>query len=138
LCDSLAEPAPPAAAVARAHGGAWPMAGRAWLPQELLARRETLRRARARPSRPIERLTDAHPRAVFPLDESERRRRDLDQRVQAPAGRAELPRNDAERQQQLAGLAASPEAFSARGCGTGWPRRPSSSAGAACRCWSTA
>ena len=40
LCTLLAEPEPLAAAVARAHGGAW-------LPQELLARRETLRRAQA-------------------------------------------------------------------------------------------
>src|SRR3954452_23142730 len=40
LCALLSGPEPLAAAVSRAHGGAW-------LPQELLARRETLRRAQA-------------------------------------------------------------------------------------------
>ena len=40
LCALLSEPEPLAKAVARAHGGAW-------LPQELQARRETLRRGRA-------------------------------------------------------------------------------------------
>ena len=48
-------------AVARAHGGAW-------LPQELLARREALRRGRAHLQQHIERLTDAYLRAVIPLD----------------------------------------------------------------------
>ena len=107
LCALLGEPEPLAAAVARAHGGAW-------LPQELLARRETLRRAQAHLSQQLERLTDAYLRAVIPLDEYERRRRDLEQRVQALAGQEELLRNDAERQQQLAGVAASLEAFRAR------------------------
>ena len=62
----------------------------------------------------IERLTDAYLRAVIPLDEYERRRRDLEQRVQALAGQEEQLRNDAARQQQLAGVAASLEAFRER------------------------
>ena len=107
LCALLREPAPLAAAVARAHGGAW-------LPQELLARRETLRRGQAHLRQQIERLTDAYLRAIIPLDEYERRRSDLEQRMQALAGREELLRNDAARQQELAGVAASLEAFRAR------------------------
>jgi site-specific DNA recombinase len=107
LCALLREPAPLADAVARAHGGAW-------LPQELLARRETLRRAQVHLSQQIERLTDAYLRAVLPLDEYERRRRDLEQRTQALAGQDEMLRNDAERQRQLAGVTASLEAFRAR------------------------
>ena len=87
-------------AVARAHGGAW-------LPQELLARRETLRRGQAHLRQQLERLTDAYLRAVIPLDEYERRRRDLEQRVRALAGQEEQLRHDAARQQQLAGVAAS-------------------------------
>ena len=75
----LSEPEPLATAVARAHGGAW-------LPQELLARRETLRRGRAHLQQQLERLTDAYLRAVIPLDEYERRRRELEQRVKR-AGR---------------------------------------------------
>jgi site-specific DNA recombinase len=107
LCALLSEPEPLAAAVARAHGGAW-------LPQELLARRETLRRAQAHLSQQLERLTDAYLRAVIPLDEYERRRRDLDQRMQALASQEELLRNDAERQQRIANVATSLEAFRTR------------------------
>jgi hypothetical protein len=65
-------------------------------------------------SQQIERLTDAYLRAVLSLDEYERRRRDLEQRMQALAGQEELLRNDAQRQQQLAGIAASLETFRAR------------------------
>ena len=107
LCALLGEPAPLATAVARAHGGAW-------LPQELLARRDTLRRAQAHLHQQIERLTDAYLRAVLPLDEYERRRRDLEGRAQALAGQEELLCNDAERRQQLAGVGASLEAFRGR------------------------
>ena len=107
LCALLGEPGPLASAVARAHGGGW-------LPQELLARRETLRRGQAHLRQQLERLTDAYLRAVIPLDEYERRRRDLEQRVRALAGQEEQLRCDAARQQQLAGVAASVEAFRAR------------------------
>ena len=107
LCTLLAEPEPLASAVARAHGGAW-------LPQELLARRETLRRGQAHLGQQLERLTDAYLRAVIPLDEYERRRRDLEQRMQALAGQEEQLRSDAARQQQLAGIAATLEAFRGR------------------------
>jgi site-specific DNA recombinase len=107
LCNLLGSPEPLAAAIARAHGGAW-------LPQELLARRETLRRAQTHLSQQIERLTDAYLRAVLPLDEYERRRHDLEQRMQALAGQEELLHNDAQRQQQLAGIAATLEAFRER------------------------
>src|SRR3954466_1692678 len=103
----LSEPEPLAAAVARAHGGAW-------LPQELQARRETLRRSQVHLGQQIERLTDAYLRAVIPLDEYERRRRDLEQRARALAGQEEQLRCDAARRQQLAGVAASVEAFRAR------------------------
>jgi site-specific DNA recombinase len=107
LCALLREPAPLATAVARAHGGAW-------LPQELLARRETLRRGQAHLRQQLERLTDAYLRAIIPLAEYERRRSDLERRMQALAGQEELLRNDAARQQELAGVAASLEAFRAR------------------------
>ena len=107
LCAMLAEPEPLARAVARAHGGAW-------LPQELLARRETLRQGQASLRQQLERLTDAYLRAVIPLDEYERRRRDIEQRVQALSGQEEQLRHDAARQQQLAGIAASLEGFRER------------------------
>src|SRR3712207_4354835 len=62
----------------------------------------------------LERLTDAYLRAVMPLDEYERRRRDLEQRLSALARQEEQLRDDTERQRQLAGLATSLEAFRAR------------------------
>src|SRR3712207_7624647 len=62
----------------------------------------------------LERLTDAYLRAVIPLDEYERRRRDLEQRVGALARQEEQLRDDAERQRQLTDLAASLEAFRER------------------------
>src|SRR3954452_12242924 len=61
-----------------------------------------------------EQVPDAYLRAVMPLDEYERRRRDLEQRLSALARQEEQLRDDAERQRQLAGLAASLEAFRER------------------------
>ena len=107
LCTLLSEPEPLAAAVARAHGGAW-------LPQELLARRETLRRGQAHLHQQLERLTDVYLRAVIPLDEYERRRHDLEQRVRALSAQEEQLRDEAARRKHLAGVAASLEAFRAR------------------------
>jgi site-specific DNA recombinase len=107
LCALLREPAPLAAAVARAHGGAW-------LPQELQARRETLRRGQAHLRHQLERLTDAYLGSIIPLDEYGRRRRDLEQRMRALAEQEEQLCQDAARRQQLAGVAASLEAFRAR------------------------
>jgi site-specific DNA recombinase len=107
LCALLSEPEPLAMAVARAHGGAW-------LPQELLARREALRRGRAHLQQQIERLTDAYLRAVIPLDEYERRRRELEQRVKALAEQEEQLHDDTARQHQVAELTVSLEAFRER------------------------
>lgn len=107
LCALLSEPEPLAAAVARAHGGAW-------LPQDLLARRETLRRGREHLHQQLERLTDAYLRAIIPLDEYERRRRDLEQRVRALSAQEDQLRDETARRQHLAGVTASLEAFRAR------------------------
>jgi site-specific DNA recombinase len=103
----LSEPGALATALVRAQGGAW-------LPQELQSRRDTLRRGQVQLQQQLERLTDAYLRAVIPISEYERRRRDLEQRLAALAGQEEQLRNDAERQRQLAGLAASLEVFRAR------------------------
>jgi site-specific DNA recombinase len=107
LCALLSEPEPLAIAVARAHGGAW-------LPQDLLARRETLRRGRGHLHQQLERLTDAYLRAIIPLDEYERRRRDLERRVQALSAQEDQLRDETARRQHLTGVTASLEAFRAR------------------------
>ncbi len=67
LCDVLMHPALLCAALTRAYGGDW-------LPQELQARRENLRKARARVHQQLDRLTDAYLHAIIPLEEYERRR----------------------------------------------------------------
>jgi site-specific DNA recombinase len=51
-----------AQALERAHGGHW-------APQELQARREQLRQARASVTSHIDRLTQAYLKAVMPLSE---------------------------------------------------------------------
>jgi site-specific DNA recombinase len=107
LCALLSEPSHLATALARAHGGAW-------LPQELTARRENLRRGQTNLREQLDRLTDAYLRAIIPLDEYERRRRNLEQRAQALAAQEMQLRSDAERQQHLAAVAASLEAFRER------------------------
>ena len=86
----------------------------AWLPQELQARRETLRRGQAQLRQQLERLTEAYLRAVIPLDEYERRRRELEQRAQALAAQEEQLRRRRAAGRQLAGVAASLETFCER------------------------
>ncbi len=107
LCALLTEPAPLSAALERAHGGAW-------LPQDLAARRDHLRRGQAHLAQQLERLTDAYLHAVIPLDEYERRRRPLEQKHAALGAQAAQLAGDAERRRELAGVAASLEAFRAR------------------------
>jgi site-specific DNA recombinase len=63
-------------ALERAWGGNW-------LPQEMQARRENLRRGRRSIERQLERLTEAYLKEVIPLAEYERRRRDLEQQQEA-------------------------------------------------------
>ncbi|HEY0410406.1 MAG TPA: recombinase family protein, partial [Candidatus Dormibacteraeota bacterium] len=76
LCELLTEPGSIAQALARAHGGGW-------LPQELQARREQLRRGRLALERQLERLTEAYLLAAIPLPEYQRRRQALEQRLEA-------------------------------------------------------
>src|SRR3712207_8325992 len=59
-----------------------------WLPQELQARRDGLRRGQAGIGRQIERLTEVYLAGVVGLDEYRRRRRDLERREGALARQA--------------------------------------------------
>jgi site-specific DNA recombinase len=127
LCRLLGAPEPLAEAVARAHGGAW-------LPQELLARRETLRRAQAHLSQPIERLTDAYLRSSY--------------RSTSMNGAAATWSNACRRWLVRRGFCITMHSASsslpawqppwrpfASGCSTGWRMPPSSSAGNLRCCW---
>ncbi len=76
VCAVLTHPEYIAAALQRAQGGLW-------LPQQLHARRENLRKARVSIEHQVERLTDAYLAQVLELEEYKRRRQELEQRLQA-------------------------------------------------------
>ncbi len=84
-------------ALARAHGGSW-------LPQELQARQQGLRRGQAGLGQQLERLTDAYLVGVVALDEYRRRRGDLERRQQQLEEQARQLEAQADRQKELAGL----------------------------------
>jgi site-specific DNA recombinase len=69
LCAVLTHPEVIEAALLRAQGGAW-------LPQELQARRENLRKAQLGVNQQVERLTEAYLAGIIPLEELKRRRQD--------------------------------------------------------------
>src|SRR3954447_10884673 len=107
LCELLTEPGPIAQALARAHGGGW-------LPQELQARREQLRRGRLAPQRQLDRLTEAYLLAAIPLPEYQRRRQALEQRLEALGRQADQLEAQVDRRAELAGWAASAANFCRR------------------------
>ena len=76
VCQVLQHPQMIEHALQRAQAGAW-------LPQEMQARKEQLRKARASLHAQLERLTEAYLAGVLPLDEYKRRRRDVEQRGEA-------------------------------------------------------
>ena len=77
-CEILLHPEPIVAAFQRAQAGQW-------LPQELHARRENLRKARVSLEHHMERLTDAYLANVLQLEEYKRRHQELEQRLQSVA-----------------------------------------------------
>jgi site-specific DNA recombinase len=107
LCDLLTHPQTIAEALHRAQGGLW-------LPQELQARRENLRKARVSLSQQTERLTDAYLAAVLPLEEYQRRRLELEQRQQGIAEQARQLEVSVGRHEELAEMVQSMEAFCRR------------------------
>ena len=107
LREVLETPGMVARALERARGGHW-------LPQELQARRATLRRGRASLAQQLERLTEAYLAGVVPLSEYERRRREAEARLLALERQEQQLTADAERQGEAAKLAAHAEAFCRR------------------------
>jgi len=107
VCEVLSHPELIAYALERAHGGHW-------LPQELQARRETLRKGRVQLQSQLERLSEAYLHGIIPLAEYERRRRDLEQKDEALDAQARQLEAQVDRQAELAGLVASVEAFCGR------------------------
>jgi site-specific DNA recombinase len=97
LCELLTHPDQVARALARAHGGEW-------LPQELQARQQGLRRGQASLGQQLERLTEAYLTGVVMLDEYRRRRIGLEHRQQQLEDQARQLEAQADRQQELAKL----------------------------------
>jgi site-specific DNA recombinase len=94
-------------ALARAQGGHW-------LPQELQARQQGLRRGQASLAQQIERLTEAYLAGIVLIDEYRRRRNDLEQRQHQLEEQARQLDAHTDRQNELAGLSRSIGTFCAR------------------------
>ncbi len=107
LCDLLRNPHIMTWALQRAHAGSW-------LPQELQARQENLRRGQASLEQQLNRLTDAYLGAVIPLAEYQRRRYEIEERNRALQNQLEQLTTQVEHQHELAGLAAHVEDFCQR------------------------
>jgi site-specific DNA recombinase len=107
LCEVITHPESIAEALERAHGGHW-------LPQELQARRENLRKAQAALKRQLERLTEAYLEEVIPLAEYRRRRKDLENKDEALATQQRQLQAQADRRMEISDLAGSIEGLCER------------------------
>ncbi len=107
LCGLLAHPEAIRRALERAHGGHW-------LPQELRARREALRRGQAGVRRQVERMTEAYLAGVVGLEEYRRRRGELERREQALEAQERQLGAQVDRQAEIARLGLGLEEFCRR------------------------
>jgi len=107
LCQVLKHPEIITSALQRAQGGHW-------LPQELQARLENLRRGQIAFQTQLDRLTEAYLNGVIPLPEYQRRRADLDSKRQGMEDLEKQLIHQVDRQNELTGLAASIEDFCSR------------------------
>ena len=107
VCEVLTHPEVIEAALLHAQGGAW-------LPQELQARRENLRKAQLRVNQQVERLTEAYLAGILPLDELKRRRQDLALRQEALASQVRQLEASAAQQLELAQVMSSIQEFCQR------------------------
>jgi site-specific DNA recombinase len=107
LCRLLTEPGAIRWVLERAHGGHW-------LPQELRARRDVLRRGVATLRQSLERLTTAYLDGVLGLAEYRRRRRELEERERALNQQAGQLEAQVDQRAEIACLVEGAEAFCAR------------------------
>ena len=107
LCEILMHPENIAQALERAQGGCW-------LPQELQARRENLRRACVQMEQQLNRLTEAYLAGIIPLAEYERRRAEFEQRMAGLEAQANTLTVQTDRQKELIGLTESITDFCTR------------------------
>jgi len=106
LCELISEPEAIVNALQRAHDGNW-------LPQQLQARRETLRKAQTTLRQQMERLTEAYLAGIVPLPEYQRRQ-ELDTRDAGLEQQAKELGAQVDRQKDISQMAASIEDFCQR------------------------
>lgn len=107
LCEIIQQPALISEALQRAQGGAW-------LPQELQARRENLRKASGGLTQQLERLTEAYLAGVVKLEEYKRRRQDIESRLQTLVEQTRQLEASTHQQLELSGLVETIEEFCQR------------------------
>ena len=107
LCEVITHPEIITAALHRAQGGDW-------LPQELQARQENLRKGQKTLQNQLERLTEAYLNGIIPLAEYQRRRSELERRSQGLEEQEKQLNNQADRQAELGGWSTSTEMFCKR------------------------
>jgi len=107
LCEILMSPESITHALERAQSGCW-------LPQELQARRENLRRACVQMEQQLNRLTEAYLGGIIPLAEYERRRSEVEQRMAGLEAQAKTLAVQSDRQKELVGLTESITDFCTR------------------------
>ena len=107
LCRLLTHPEAISYALERAHGGHW-------LPQDLQARRDALKRGQVSVEQQIERLTEAYLSEVVGLEEYRRRRHDLEQKVQSLGAQRQQLEAQVDRQGEIARLSLSIDEFCRR------------------------
>ena len=96
LCEVIRHPELIALELERAWGGQW-------MPEEMQARRASLRKARAGLEQQVERLTEAYLGGVIKLEEYERRRREIESRTEAFQSQERELEQQVGRRHELAG-----------------------------------
>jgi site-specific DNA recombinase len=107
LCALLKHPEHIAYALERAQG-------RHCLPQELQARQEALRKGRANLDTQMDRPTQAYLAAIIPLEEYQRRRRSLEESIQALETQMTQLEAQVDRRAEVVGAACSSRSFAGR------------------------
>ncbi len=109
LCDLLTHPETMRQALGRAQSGQW-------LPQEVQARRDSLKKASASLSRQVDRLTEAYLEQIVSLEEYRRRRRDLEERQESMKTQVRELEASLDHQKDLEAVVEGIEAFCQRVC----------------------
>jgi site-specific DNA recombinase len=97
LCEVIREPHLIALELERAWGGQW-------LPEEMRARRVSLRKALVSLEQQLERLTEAYLGGVIRLEEYARRRRELEEKTAAFESQGRELEQQADRRMELSGM----------------------------------